>query len=271
MTFVSASDAHVELTDVHMAYDDREVFSSLSCRFPRERISVILGGSGSGKSTILRLVGGLVRPDRGRIEVIDTDITRLSHVELNHVRRKLGMLFQGGALLDSMTVFENLAFPLREHATLGEDEIAAEVRERLQAVGLSDADDLLPSQLSGGMVKRVGLARAIMMNPVILLCDEPMSGLDPVTARRIEALLVDMNRERHMTLIVVSHHIPSTLRIADHCVLLVPGRGAVEGKPTELRHHPDPAIASFFDEEGLSAPGEVERAPVRAARPRGTI
>jgi phospholipid/cholesterol/gamma-HCH transport system ATP-binding protein len=241
-------EAHVALDRVHMAFGQREVFRALSCRFPRGRISVILGGSGSGKSTILRLIGGLVHPQSGAITVDGDEITHLSEREMYAVRRKLGMMFQGGALLDSMTVFENLAFPLREHTPMSEAEIADAVHERLRAVGLSKVDDLLPGQLSGGMVKRASLARAILMKPIILLCDEPMSGLDPISVRLIEALLVRLNRELGATMLIVSHHIPSTMRMADHVVLLLP-RGTVEGRPDELRRSSDRQVVAFLNEE----------------------
>ena len=235
-----------------MAFGQRVVFHDLSCRFPRGRMSVILGGSGSGKSTLLRLIGGLVRPQAGSILVDGDDITARSEHQLYVVRKKLGMMFQDGALLDSLTVFENLAFPLREHTAMREPEIAAAVHESLAAVGLSNVDDLLPNQLSGGMVKRVSLARAIIMKPVILLCDEPFSGLDPVSVKLIEALLVHVNRQLRGTMIIVSHHIASTMRIADHVVLLLPD-GPVEGSPAELRRTTDPRVAGFLDEDGAPA------------------
>lgn len=239
---------HVELADVRMAFGPRVVFERLACVFPRGRISVILGGSGSGKSTILRLVGGLVRPQAGRIQVAGREITRLTERQLYEVRASVGMLFQGGALLDSLTVFDNLALPLRERTRRAKEEIARDVHDRLAAVGLRDVDGLLPGQLSGGMVKRVALARAIMLNPEILLCDEPFSGLDPLSARRIEELLVRLNRERGITVIVVSHSIASTLRIADHVVLLLPGR-TVSGPPRSLDASTDREVGAFFHEE----------------------
>jgi phospholipid/cholesterol/gamma-HCH transport system ATP-binding protein len=230
-----------------MAFGSRVVFDSLSCGFPRRKISVILGGSGSGKSTILRLIGGLVQPRSGVILVEGQDIVGLAERRMYEVRRKLGMMFQGGALLDSLTVFDNLAFPLREHTRLTEAEIAAEVHDCLDAVGMSNVGDLLPGQLSGGMLKRAALARAIIRKPSILLCDEPFSGLDPASTKRIERLLVRMNRAG-VTMLVVSHHIPSTMRMADRVLLLLP-QGAVEGRPQELRTHSDPRVTAFLNEE----------------------
>ena len=249
------SGAPVQLERVTMAFGDRPVFHDLTCAFPAGRISVVLGGSGSGKSTLLRLVGGLIQPGSGHILVDGQDITRLSERELFRVRRKLGMLFQGGALLDSMTVFDNLALPLRELERLDEPAIAAAVHDRLDAVGLHDVDGLLPSQLSGGMVKRVGLARAIIRSPAVLLCDEPFSGLDPLSSRRIESLLVNINARRGITTIVVSHDIASTMRMAEHVLLLLPS-GSVQGTPAELGASPDPLVRAFLrpDEAALELP-----------------
>jgi phospholipid/cholesterol/gamma-HCH transport system ATP-binding protein len=248
MTPIAApDDAEVAFAGVYMAFGHRQVFRNLTCRFPHGRISVILGGSGSGKSTILRLIGGLVRPQAGSILVAGQDVTKLGRRQLFEVRKKLGMMFQGGALMDSMTVFDNLAFPLREHTRQSEAEIAAAVHERLDAVGLHRVDDLLPGQLSGGMVKRAALARAIILKPVILLCDEPFSGLDPVSVRLIERLLVRINRALSATMLIVSHHIASTMRMADHVLLLLPD-GAREGSPQALRTSDDRRVAAFFDE-----------------------
>ncbi len=253
------SGAPVELSNVTMAFGNRPVFGNLSCAFPAGRISVVLGGSGSGKSTLLRLVGGLIRPRAGRVLVDGEDVTRLSERALFRVRRKLGMLFQGGALLDSMTVFDNLALPLREHADMTEQAIAAAVHDRLEAVGLRDVDGLLPSQLSGGMVKRVSLARAIIRSPAVLLCDEPFSGLDPISSKRIEALLTDINRRRGITTVVVSHDIDSTMRMAETVLLLLPD-GFFQGSPAELRASDDPRVRAFLShdvDDALALPEAV--------------
>lgn len=246
-----------------MSFGSRVVFESLSCGFERGRISVILGGSGSGKSTILRLIGGLVHAESGRILVDGDDISRLSERRLYDVRRKIGMMFQGGALLDSLTVFDNLAFPLREHTRLGESAVADEVHACIASVGMSNVDSLLPGELSGGMLKRAALARAIIRKPQILLCDEPFSGLDPASTKRIERLLVRMNRELGMTMIVVSHHIPSTMRMADRVLLILP-HARLEGSPDELRASHDPAVTSFLDENPTAADDD-EGPPPRPA------
>jgi phospholipid/cholesterol/gamma-HCH transport system ATP-binding protein len=227
-----------------MAFGSRPVFRDVSLRFPRGRVSVILGGSGSGKSTMLRLIGGLVRPSAGKVLVDGDDVAALSERALFRMRRKLGMMFQGGALLDSLTVFDNLALPLRER---GEPEaaIADEVHDRLVAVGLKDVDGLLPGQLSGGMVKRVALARAIIQRPVILLVDEPFSGLDPMSTRRIEGVLLEVNRTFQVTMLVVSHDVPSTMRMADWVTLLLPER-AVAGEPRALASGGDREVVEFL-------------------------
>ncbi|HZP41699.1 MAG TPA: ATP-binding cassette domain-containing protein [Candidatus Binatia bacterium] len=262
----AVADPHVRLDGVRMAFGTREVFRRLDCAFPRGRISCILGTSGSGKSTILRLVGGLIHPQAGHVFVDGEDVTQLGHRALFELRKKIGMMFQGGALLDSETVFDNLAFPLREHTHARRAEIATRVRQTLAAVGLHGVDDLLPSQLSGGMMRRVALARALIMRPVICLCDEPFSGLDPVSVRLIERLFQRVNAENRITMIVVSHDVRSTYRIADHVVLIVPGGEAIQGTPDELRAHPDPRVRAFLtDEVDAAAIEAAEHAAEREA------
>ena len=252
------ADDYISLDRVRMVYGSRCVFDSLSCGFPRGGISVILGGSGSGKTTILRLIGGLVRPQGGDVLVDGQDVARLSQRGLNLARRKMGMMFQGGALLDSYSVFDNVALPLREQRRQSEREIAGAVHDILKAVGVSDADGLLPGELSGGMLRRVALARAIIRKPDVLLCDEPFSGLDPVSIRRMEALLVQINRQFKMTIIVVSHDLHSTMQMADH-VLLILGARVLEGSPAELRQSNDPEAAEFFGDgsERLQTQGKA--------------
>jgi phospholipid/cholesterol/gamma-HCH transport system ATP-binding protein len=253
-------EAHVRLRRVRMAFGERVVFRDLSCAFERGRVSVVLGGSGSGKSTMLKLIAGLVRPAAGTVLVDGEDVAQLGERALGKVRRKLGMMFQGGALLDSLTVFDNLAFPLHEHRALAAPAIAEAVCRRLRDVGLEGVDALLPGQLSGGMTKRVALARALMMDPVILLCDEPFSGLDPISQRRVEDLLVRVNREQQITMIVVSHHIPATVRMADHVVMLLPDR-AVEGPPEALLESEDALVRAFMREEDVATDAALEARP----------
>ncbi len=253
---MNETEARVQLEGVHVSFGDRAIFRGLDVSFPRGGISVILGGSGCGKSTLLRTIGGLVRPERGSVRIAGEDTTKLAERELFRVRERIGMLFQKGALLDAMSVYDNVALPLREHTRLSERDIAEEVERRLVAVGLPDAARLFPRELSGGMLRRAALARAIVTDPEIVLCDEPFSGLDPINVRRIEKLFTDLNRQLGISLLVTSHHIPSSLRMADQIVFLQDG-GAVVGPPKEMRYHDDARVSGFFAAE-LDADAEPE-------------
>jgi phospholipid/cholesterol/gamma-HCH transport system ATP-binding protein len=236
----------IEARGLHYARGTRAILEDFSARFPRGGITVIAGASGSGKTTLLRMIACLLRPDRGLLQADgDIDLAQLSNAAVARFRSRVGMLFQGGALLDSMTLFDNVALPLREHSGLGESAIRDEVHRVFAAVGLDQVDALLPGELSGGMVKRAGLARALIERPDLLLCDEPFSGLDPPTVRRIEELLRDVNRSTGATMILTSHHNDSTLRIGDQLVLLAERR-AIAGPPRELVHGGDPHVAEFF-------------------------
>lgn len=248
MHAAAPGDPHVEVREVALSFGSRPVFEDLCCAFPHGRISVLMGGSGAGKSTLLRLIGGLQRPDRGSIRVAGEEVTSLGERDLYRVRQRLGMLFQGGALLDSLSVLDNVALPLREHTRLSESDVELEVQRRLDAVGLPDVGDLLPSQLSGGMVRRIALARAIVRSPEIVLCDEPFSGLDPLNVRRIEALLTRLNERLGLTLIVASHHVNSAFRMAHQLVFLLEG-AAICGTPQELEASGDPRVEQFFAAE----------------------
>jgi phospholipid/cholesterol/gamma-HCH transport system ATP-binding protein len=248
MNALADGETRVRLEDVHLSIRGRAIFRGLTCGFPRGKISVILGGSGSGKSTLLRSIGGLVRPQRGVISVAGVDVSRLSERDLFGVRQRIGMLFQHGALLDAMSVYDNVALPLREHTDLAPRDVAAEVERRLVAVGLPGTGGLFPRELSGGMLRRAALARAIVTDPEIVLCDEPFSGLDPINVRRIEKLFTTLNQQLGLTLLITSHHIPSSLRMADQIVFLVEG-GAISGPSKEMRHHADARVAKFFAAE----------------------
>ncbi len=237
--------AHVDVVSVRLAFGDRRVFDGLSCRFSEARVSVILGASGCGKTTLLRLMAGLQKPDYGDVWIGEQEISRLPERQIMRVRKRLGMMFQGGALLDSMSVFDNVALPLREHTRMKEREIAERVHRQLEAVGLRRVDGLLPGQLSGGMRKRVALGRAMITEPEILLIDEPFSGLDPLGVRLIEALLVEVNRAKGLTMILTNHHIGSTMRMADEVVFLVDG-AAIAGTVKELKSSIDPRIQRFL-------------------------
>jgi len=241
--------AHIAIEGVGLAFGHRRVFDGLSCVVPRGKITIAMGGSGSGKSTILRMIGGLQSPDRGSIHVAGEEVVGLGDVALGRLRERLGMLFQNGALLDSMTVFDNLALPLRERTELSGEEIRERVHGRLDDVGLHDVDDLLPGELSGGMLRRAAFARAIVMAPEILLCDEPFSGLDPPNVSRIEALLTHLNRDLGLTILVTSHHMASSLRMADQLLLLQDGH-CVAGTPASLAASSSSAIVDFIGEDG---------------------
>jgi phospholipid/cholesterol/gamma-HCH transport system ATP-binding protein len=255
MNALADGESRVRLEDVHLSIRGRAIFRGLSCRFPRGKISVILGGSGAGKSTLLRAIGGLVRPQRGVISVAGVDVSRLPERDLFDVRQRIGMLFQHGALLDSMSVYDNVALPLREHTDLAPGDVAAEVERRLVAVGLPGTGAMFPRELSGGMLRRAALARAIVTDPEIVLCDEPFSGLDPINVRRIEKLFTTLNEQLGLTLLITSHHIPSSLRMADQIVFLLEGT-AIAGTPKEMCEHADERVGQFFAAElDADAPG----------------
>ncbi len=237
--------AHVDVVGVRLAFGQRRIFDGLTCHFPAGRITCVLGASGGGKSTLLRVLCTLLRPDYGDVLIGDEEVTRMSERESRRVRDRIGMMFQGGALLDSMTVFENVALPLRERSRLPEPAIRERVHAQFDAVGLKGVDELLPGQLSGGMVKRAALARALITEPDLLLCDEPFSGLDPLAVRMIESLLVETSERTGITMILTNHHIGSTMRMADRIVFLIDGT-AVCGSVGEIRESIDPRIRAFL-------------------------
>ncbi len=260
-TPTSENSASVTLQNVSLAFGPRQVFRDLNCTFCAGEISVLAGPSGCGKSSLLRLVGGLLQPQSGGIQVAGREVAGVKNQALRQIRKHVGMMFQNGALLSAMSIFENLALPLREQHKMDEGEIRNKVSTQLVSVGLGDAEELLPGQLSGGMVKRAALARALISDPEILLCDEPFSGLDPVSVRRIEELLVGLNQDRGMTILLTSHHVPSTRRMADHVVFLIDA-GAVIGTPEELMEHSDERISSFWEELRSYVPNSTSRAGV---------
>ncbi len=249
----------IEARDLHFARGDRSIFDGLSCHFPRGKISVVAAASGGGKTTLLRMIACLLRPDSGSILVDGSrDLVGMSRKDMHAWRHHVGMLFQFGALLDTLTLYDNVALPLREHSQLTEPEIRDEVCRTFEAVGLEGVDSLLPGELSGGMVKRAALARALIEKPEVLLCDEPFSGLDPPTVRKVEELLQSVNARTDATVVITSHHPVSTMRIADHLVMIADGQ-AVEGEPQTLVRR-DPGVAEFF-EEALMPPAVASVTP----------
>jgi len=246
-------DLFVEFRDVHKAYGDKQVLRGASLTVYRGEVLVILGGSGTGKSVTLRHMLGLEAPDRGRVLVEEEDITDLPEEELYRVRKKFGMLFQSGALFDSMTVFENVAFPLREHTEMDEGELARVVREKLELVSLPGAEDLMPVDLSGGMRKRVGLARSIVLDPKMILYDEPTTGLDPINAQKINELIIDLQSKLNVTSVVVTHDIQSAFSVGDRIAFLNKGVFEWVGTMEEARDSDHPVLREFFKASAVSA------------------
>jgi len=218
----------------------------LTCRFEKGKVTVILGGSGSGKSTLLRQVTGLERPDSGQILFDGVDLSRVHKKALYAQRKKMGMLFQGSALFNYLNIFENIAFPLREHTRIADSVIKTLVTMKLEMVGLRGTEHLMPSQLSGGMMKRAGLARAIVMDPQVIFYDEPTSGLDPISTGVIDKLILDLNQKLAITSVVVSHDIESCFRIADKIIILFFGEIIAEGTVDEIRNSTDPRVMQFI-------------------------
>ncbi|MBI4575915.1 MAG: ATP-binding cassette domain-containing protein [Planctomycetes bacterium] len=227
-------------------YGDRAVLDGVDVEVPRGAITVVLGGSGCGKSTLLRALTGLARPAGGEVRVLGVDLATADEDAVDSVRRRIGVAFQAGALLGSLTVAENVALPLRE-AGVDEEAIGVIVRMKLALVGLAEAAGRRPAELSGGMVKRAGLARALALDPELVFCDEPSAGLDPVTAAGLDALLIRIQRSLGATLVVVTHELASIHAIADRAVMLHGGRILAQGTLAEVREAPDPRVRAFFD------------------------
>lgn len=248
MTQQSNTTWDIRLNGLRLGYGTHVVLDNVSGTLPGGRISFILGGSGCGKSTLLRHILGLRRPMAGSIELGSQDLFALPTKQFRKLRRRMGVLFQDGALLGSLTLGDNVALPLREHTNLAPSAIDALVQYNLGLVGLAEFARYYPSELSGGMRKRAGLARAMVMNPPILLCDEPTSGLDPINAAQMDQLLLDLRSHfPTMTIVVVSHDLQSLFNIADHVLVLNEGRAVYEGGLAELRATQDPYLRNFLD------------------------
>jgi len=237
----------IKVVDLVTHYGDREILKKISFDIPKGKTTVILGGSGCGKSTLLKHLIGLLRPTRGSIFMGDKDIAAMKGPELDEMRKKMGVLFQGAALLNSITIAENVALPIREHTKLNNATIQIMVRMKLDLVDLSGFDNFYPSQLSGGMKKRAGLARAMALDPEFLFFDEPSAGLDPVTAAGLDELILKLRNVFRMTIVVVTHEMASVFLIADYIIMLDAGNVLFTGTLDELKASENPRIRMFLE------------------------
>jgi phospholipid/cholesterol/gamma-HCH transport system ATP-binding protein len=244
---------HIVVRHVHQRFGSAEVLRDVSMSVHRGEIAVVIGGSGSGKTTLLKIVGALDKPSAGEVLIGGRNIVPLDEDELNAVRKRIGMVFQYSALLDWMTVFDNVAFPLREHTPLGERERSERVRDKLEVLGLADAAAKYPAELSGGMKKRVALARALILEPEIVMYDEPTSGLDPVMARLVDELIIESRDRFGVTSVVISHDMAAAFRVADRVHLLQTGTLVESGTPADLLETGSRALRDFFDSSGVDA------------------
>ena len=237
----------IRVRDLHFTRGERVIFSGVDLDIPSGGVTAILGPSGTGKTTLLRLIGGQLAPDRGTVEVDGINIHELSTARLYALRKRMGMLFQSGALFTDLTVFENVAFPLREHTDLPEPVVHTLVLLKLQAVGLRGARDMMPSELSGGMARRVALARAIVLDPNMVMYDEPFTGQDPISMGVLVSLIQRLNDAMGLTSIVVTHDVPEACAIADHIYLISDGRVVEGGSPKALAASESPWVRQFMD------------------------
>jgi len=240
----------IHIQDLHKSFDGNEVFRGVSLEIPKGFVLALVGRSGCGQSVLLKHVAGLMKPNRGRVLVEDKDMGKAGGRALAGVRERLGFLFQGGALFDSLNVFENVAFPLREKTRLSRHVIQSRVLEELENVGLSGSEYKFPSQISGGMVKRAALARSLVADPEIMLFDEPTTGLDPVTGQAIIELIDSCRQRLHFTGIIVTHDLAQVFNIVDRVAMLHEGLMRFEGTPSEILASEDSVVREFVDAEG---------------------
>ncbi|MCB9490422.1 MAG: ABC transporter ATP-binding protein, partial [Deltaproteobacteria bacterium] len=239
----------IKLIDVHKTFRGQKVLNGINMHCRKGEITVLIGRSGSGKSVSLKHIIGLINPDSGQVLIEGHDITKMDSINLNETRRKFGMLFQDGAMFDSMTIEENVGFPLKEQYAYTKAEIKERVREALAQVGLYGVEHKLPSELSGGMRKRAALARAIILSPKILLYDEPTTGLDPIMTDSVNRLIVKTQQELGITSFIISHDMEAAFRIAHQICVLYQGRIIAAGSPSEIRASTDPFISAFISGE----------------------
>jgi len=236
----------VEMRDVHFQFTDKVILEGVNFAVRDREVLVIMGLSGGGKSTLLSIMMGLLKPTGGSVLFKNEDLTRLSRSKLNRARTHMGMVYQNAALISSMTVRENVGLPLEELSDKTDKEIATIIDQKLELVGLKDARDKLPSELSGGMQKRVGLARALAMEPELVLFDEPTAGLDPITTETIDDLIIQLREKQEVTSIIVTHEMESAFAVATRMAFLYEGRIILEGTPEEFRHSATPIISKFL-------------------------
>ncbi len=241
----SPASSLVELRNLTFGYGERVILDNVSLQVPRGKVTALMGASGGGKTTVLRLIGGQNRAQKGELLFDGQDVTRMDQTQLYAARRRMGMLFQFGALFADLDVLENVAFPLREHTDLSDALIRNIVLMKLNAVGLRGARDLLPSEVSGGMARRIALARAIALDPELVMYDEPFAGLDPISLGTAAQLIRRLNDAMGLTSIVVSHDLEETFSIADQVVILANGRIAAQGTPDEVKNSTDPLVQQF--------------------------
>ncbi len=238
-------DALVELHDIRFGYGERVILDGITLTIPRGKVTALMGASGGGKTTVLRLIGGQYRAQAGSLRFDGQEVGALRPAELYAVRRRMGMLFQFGALFTDLSVFDNVAFPLREHTDLSETMIRDIVLMKLEAVGLRGARDLMPSEVSGGMARRVALARAMALDPELIMYDEPFAGLDPISLGTAARLIRQLNDTLGLTSVIVSHDLDETFHIADQVIVLANGKIAAQGTPDEVRNSTDPLVKQF--------------------------
>jgi phospholipid/cholesterol/gamma-HCH transport system ATP-binding protein len=275
----SSNSSLVELRHLTFGYGERVILDDISLSVPRGKVTALMGASGGGKTTILRLIGGQIRAQSGELLFDGQDVTRMDQAQIYAARRRMGMLFQFGALFADLSVYENVAFPLREHTDLPEALIRDIVLMKLNAVGLRGARDLMPSEVSGGMARRIALARAIALDPELVMYDEPFSGLDPISLGTAARLIRHLNDAMGLTSIFVSHELEQTFAVADHVIILANGKIATEGTPEHVRESLDPLVYQYvhalpdgpvqFHYPGLSVEEDFGAGPQPAARQPG--
>jgi phospholipid/cholesterol/gamma-HCH transport system ATP-binding protein len=237
----------VDIQDVRFSYGERIILDGVSLTIPRGKVTALMGASGGGKTTILRLIGGQYVAQEGQVRFDGHDVGQLNQDQLYAARRRMGVLFQFGALFTDLSVFDNVAFPLREHTSLSEELIRDVVLMKLQAVGLRGARDLMPSEISGGMSRRVALARAIALDPELVMYDEPFAGLDPISLGTAARLIRQLNDVLGLTSIIVSHDLEETFQIADQVIVLANGKIVAQGTPAQVRESTDPLVKQFVN------------------------